>query len=383
VDFDLSDDQRMIQESVDRLIAERYDFEARKTYAASPGGWSRELWAQYAEIGLLGLPFDEQYGGFGGGPVETMIVMEAFGRGLVLEPYLSTVVLGGNLLRWGASAEQRAALLPRVADGSLLLAFAHSEGQARYELANVATVARPEGDGWVLEGAKRYVIHGDSADRLLVSARLTGSGSAGGDVALFLVDAATVGVSRRAYTMQNAWRAADVNLAEVRLGADALITRDALPLIERVLDVAIAATCGEAVGSMQRATDLTVEYLKVRTQFGVPIGTFQALQHRAVDMLVAVEQARSMALFAAMQACDPDAAERRRSISAAKVQVARSGRFVGTQAIQLHGGIGLTEECQVGHFYRHLTVFEILFGDVAHHLARLAGEGGLMPVHSE
>lgn len=378
MDFDLSDDQRMLQESVNRLMTGRYDFEARKGYAATPDGWSRELWAQYAEIGLLGLPFDEQDGGFGGGPVETMIVMEAFGRGLVLEPYLSTVVLCGNLLRWGASAEARARWLPRIADGSLLLAFAHSEARARYDLADIATVARSERDGWVLDGAKRFVLHGGSADRLLVSARLAGSGSNREDIALFLLDPAAAGVSRRAYPMQNGWGAADVNLAGVYLGADALIARDVLPLIERVVDLAIAATCSEAVGSMQRATDLTVEYLKVRKQFGVPIGSFQALQHRAVDMLVAVEQARSMAIFAAMQVNEPDAAERRRSISAAKVQVARSGRFVGTQAVQLHGGIGVTEECQVGHFYRHLTVLEILFGDGAHHLTRLADEGGLI-----
>ena len=378
MDFDLSDDQRMLQQSVDRLIAERYDFESRQGYAATPDGWSRELWAQYAEIGLLGLPFDEQDGGFGGGSVETMIVMEAFGRGLVLEPYLSTVVLCGNLLRWGASAERRASLLPRVADGSLLLAFAHVEPQARYELADVAATARPDGEGWVLDGAKRHVIHGDSADRLLVSARLPDSPP--GEVALFLVDTMAAGLSRRAYAMQNGWRAADVNLAGVRVAADNLIARQALPLIEKVVDVAIAAICGEAVGSMQRATELTVEYLKVRKQFGVPIGSFQALQHRAVDMLVAVEQARSMAMLAAMQAYEDDPAERRRSISGAKVQMAKSGRFVGTQAVQLHGGIGVTEECQVGHYYRHLTVLEILFGDCAHHLARLADEGGLIPV---
>jgi pimeloyl-CoA dehydrogenase small subunit len=381
VDFDLSDDQRMIKASVDRLIAERYEFETRRRYAESADGWSRELWGQYAEIGLLGLPFEAQDGGFGGGAVETMIVMEAFGRGLALEPYLSTVVLCGSLLRWGASAEQRAALVPRICDGSLLLAFAHCEDQSRYDLADVTTVARPDGDGWVLHGSKRFVIHGDSADRLLVSARVAGHEGAGSDVALFLVDSTARGVSRRAYAMQNAWRAADVELARVRVGAQALMARDALPLIERVVDVAIAATCSEAVGSMQRAVDLTVEYLKVRRQFGVPIGSFQALQHRAVDMLVALEQARSMAMFAAMQASESDPAERRRSISAAKVQVARSGRFVGTQAIQLHGGIGVTEECQVGHFYRHLTVLEILFGDMHHHLARLAAEGGLIPAH--
>jgi pimeloyl-CoA dehydrogenase small subunit len=380
MNFDLSDEQRMLKASVDRLIAERYDFESRKTYAARPEGWSRELWAQFAEMGLLALPFSEEDGGFGGGPVETMLVMEAFGRGLVLEPYLATVILCGNLLRLGASAAQRAELIPRIADGSLLLAFAHSEAQARFDLADIATRARQEGDAWVLDGAKRWVLHGGSADQLIVPARVSGDRRDRDGIALFLVDAKAAGVARRGYTVQDGTRAADVTLSKVRVPAAALIgtAGAALPLIERVVDIATAAICTEAVGTMDKTTAITVDYLKVRKQFGVTIGSFQALQHRAVDMLVAVEQARSMALFATMMADESDAAERARSISAAKVQIGKSARFVGTQGVQLHGGIGVTEECHVGHYYRHLTVLEILFGDTQHHLAAFARAGGLL-----
>ena len=381
MNFDLSDEQRMLKDSVDRLIAEQYDFESRKAYAAQPEGWSRVQWARLAEIGLLALPFDEEDGGFGGGAVETMLVMESFGRGLVLEPYLSTVVLCGNLVRLGGTPAQRAELIPSISDGSLLMAFAHGEAQARFDLANVATSARKDGEQWVLDGAKRYVLHGDSADKLIVSARI-GSNSCDHDgIALFVVDAGDAGVARRGYTMQNGWRAADIQLSQVRVPAAALLgtAGEALPLIERTVDLALAAICTEAVGTMDKATEITVEYLKVRKQFGVTIGSFQALQHRAVDMLVAVEQARSMALFATMVAGESDGEERSKSISAAKVQVGKSAKFVGTQGVQLHGGIGVTEECSISHYYRHLTVLEILFGDTNHHLAALARAGGLLP----
>lgn len=376
MNFDLSDEQQMLVDGIDRLLAGQYDFESRTRHAALPDGWSRDVWANFAEMGLLALPFGEE----NSGAVETMIVMEAFGRGLVLEPYLATVVLCGNLLRLGASAAQRAALVPKITDGSLIMAFAHSEAQARYDLADVVTTAREYGGGWVLNGAKRHVIHGDSADELIVSARVSGNRRDRRGVALFLVDARAAGVSRRGYAMQNSWRGADIDMMDVRVPTDALIgtSGKAVPLIERIIDIAIAATCMQAVGSMEKATQTTIDHLKVRKQFGVSIGSFQALQHRAVDMLVAVEQARSMALFATMMAEETDAGERAKSISAAKVQVGKSGKFVGTQGVQLHGGIGVTEECQVSHYYRHLTILETLFGDTQHHLTRLAGAGGLV-----
>jgi pimeloyl-CoA dehydrogenase small subunit len=376
MDFDLTDEQRLLKDSVDRLIADRYDFEARKKYAREPDGFSAEAWAQYAELGLLGLPFTEAQGGFGGGPVETMLVMEAFGRGLILEPYLATVVLGGGLLRRAASEVQQAALIPGIVDGTLKLAFAHVERHSRYDLADVATTATRDGDGWVLNGAKSVVLHGDCADRLIVTARTAGAQRDRGGVGLFLVDARAEGVARRAYPTQDGLRAAEVTLAHARaepLGDPA----GAIPIAEHVVDEAIAALCAEAVGTMAAMQELTVEYLKTRKQFGRAIGEFQVLQHRAVDMLVAVEQARSMATFAGMMATEPNPLERARAMSAAKVQIGRSGKLVGQEAIQLHGGIGMTQEYKVGHYFKRMTMIDMLFGDADTHLSRLAALGGL------
>ena len=288
MDFDLSEEQRLLKESLDRLTGDRYAFEQRKAYGQSPDGWSRELWAQYAELGLLGLPFAERYGGSGGGPVETMIAMEAFGRALALEPFFATVVLGGGFLRHGGSPEQCAALMPRVADGGLTLAFAHTERQSRYNLADISTKAVRDGAGWVLDGEKGVVLHGDSADRLIVTARVAGGRRDREGVGVFLVDAGAAGVSRRGYPTQDGLRAAEITLAGVRLGPEAVLGEPgaALPLVERVVDEGIAALCAEAVGAMAVMHELTVDYLKTRRQFGREIGSFQVLQHRAVDMLV-------------------------------------------------------------------------------------------------
>ena len=381
MDFDLSDEQRMLQDSVQRLLAEHCSFEQRQALLSSQADAGAALWRQFSDLGLLGLPFDETDGGFGGGPVDTFIVMRALGRALAPVPYLATVVLCGALLRAAASPAQRAALVPAIAAGELKLAFVHSEAQARYDLAEVRTTARRLGDGWVLEGEKRFVLAGDSADRLIVSGRVAPAGDGQDGIALFLVDASHPGLSRRAYTTQDRGRCADLRLNSVRVGDDALIGQPgaALPAIEQAVDATIAALCAEAVGAMAYAQELTVEYLKVRKQFGVAIGSFQALQHRAVDMLVASEQAHSMALYATMMCAEPNAVERQRAISAAKVQVNNSARFVGQEAVQLHGGIGMTEECQVGHYLRRLTMIEMMFGDTAHHVRRLARAGGLIP----
>jgi pimeloyl-CoA dehydrogenase small subunit len=376
MDFDLTDEQRLLKDSVDRLIADQYQFEQRKKYMAEPDGWSRAAWQQYAELGLLGLPFAEAHGGFGGGPVETMIVMEAFGRGLVLEPYFATVILGGGLLRRAASAAQQQALLPQVTQGKLKLAFAHVERQSRYDLADVATTARQDGAVWVLDGAKSVVLHGDCADRLLVTARISGDQRDRMGIGLFLVDPSAPGVTRRGYPTQDGLRAAEVTLSNVRVPqSDAM--DDALPAIEHVVDEATAALCAEAVGTMQAMHETTLEYLKTRQQFGRPIGQFQVLQHRSVDMLVALEQARSMAMFAAVMAGEEDATERRRAIAAAKVQIGHSGRHIGQEAIQLHGGIGMTMEYKVGHYFKRMTMIDKLFGDADVHLETLARLGGL------
>ncbi len=376
MDFDLTDEQRLLKDSVDRLVADQYQFEQRKKYMAEPDGWSRTVWQQYSEVGLLGLPFAEAHGGFGGGPVETMIVMEAFGRGLVLEPFFATVILGGGLLRRIATPAQQQELLPQVAQGKLKLAFAHVERQSRFDLADVATTARKDGTRWVIDGAKSIVLHGDCADRLLVTARVAGERRDRAGVALFLVDPGAAGVTRRGYPTQDGLRAAEITLSGTVAEAVG-DTTDALSAIEHVVDEAVAALCAEAVGTMQVMHETTLEYLKTRQQFGRAIGQFQVLQHRSVDMLVALEQARSMAMFAAVMADEADANERRRAIAAAKVQIGRSGKHIGQEAIQLHGGIGMTMEYKVGHYFKRMTMIDMLFGDADAHLATLARLGGL------
>jgi pimeloyl-CoA dehydrogenase small subunit len=380
MDFALTEEQELLRHSVQRLFADHYAFDARKRYAQEPGGYSRALWARYAELGLLGLPFAEEHGGSAGGPVETMIVMEEVGRALALEPYLSTVVLAGGLLRLGGGKALCADLVPKIAGGDLMLAFAHAERQSRYDLADVAASARREGAGYVLDGAKSLVLHGDSAGKFIVSARLSGGQRDRDGLALFVVDAAAKGVSTRGYGTVDGLRAAEVTLAGVRVDAGAAIGEPgkAYPLIERVVDTAIAALAAEAVGAMAAMHEQTVDYMKTRKQFGVTIGSFQALQHRAAEMLVALEQARSMAMLATMMGAEENVRERRQAISAAKVQIGRSARIVGHGAIQIHGGIGMTMEAKVGHYFKRVTTIDTIFGDADYHLGLLAESGGLV-----
>ncbi len=374
MDFDLSEEQRLLKDSVDRLITDKYDFESRKQYGSNERGFSSEIWAQFAELGLLALPFAEEHGGFGGGPVDLMLVMEALGRALALEPYLATVVLAGGALRHAGTEEQKAEIIPGVAAGERILAFAHHERPARYELAHVATRARADGGSFLIDGEKSLVLNGDAADTLVVSARVGGAERDRDGVGLFLVDATGSGVSRRGYQTQDGLRAAEVTFS----GAPAQPMGEpgkAMEVIDRVVDEAIAALCAEAVGAMVEMHASTVDYLKTRKQFGVPIGSFQVLQHKAVDMFIALEQARSITLYATMMAGSNDAAERRRAASAAKVQVGRSCRLVGQHAIQLHGGIGVTWEYKVAHAFKRATMIDLAFGDADHHLAKLAEAG--------
>jgi pimeloyl-CoA dehydrogenase small subunit len=379
MDFDLNDEQRLLKESVERLTSERYDFETRGKVMGSEPGWSEEMWGQYAELGLLALPFSSDHGGMDGGPVETMIVMEAFGKALTLEPFFTTVILSGGFLRHGASEDQKAALIPQIAEGSLKLAFAQTEKQSRYDLFDVATTARRDGNSFVIDGAKSVVLHGDSADKFIVTARTGGERRDKGGIGVFIVDADASGVSRRGYRTQDGHRAAEVLFENVRVEADAVLDPDdGFPLVEQVVDEAIAALCAEAVGAMERMHELTVDYLKVRKQFGVPIGKFQVLQHAAADMFVALEQARSMTMLATMMCQDEDAAARRSALSAAKVQVGKSGKFVGETAIQLHGGVGMTMEFPVGHYFKRTTMIDATFGNAEHHLAKVAGGASLI-----
>jgi pimeloyl-CoA dehydrogenase small subunit len=374
MDFELTEEQRLLRQSVERLLTDRYGFDKRRAYLAEPDGWSRALWTQYAELGLLGLPFAEKHGGFGGGPIEVMLVMEGFGRVLALEPYLATVVLGGTALRLAGNEQQKSALLPQIAEGKLLLAFAHGERQARYDLPDVLTTARPRAGGWILDGGKSVVLQGDCAQRLVVSARTAGERDDPDGITLFLVDAAANGVARRSYPMRDGTRAAEISLSDVELGEDDVLGEvgGAFPVIERVVEAGIAATAAEAVGAMEAMQRLTLEYLKTRQQFGRPIGQNQVLQHRATEMLMELERGRSMAMLAAMMVEEPDAAERAHNIAMAKVGIGQASKFVAQNAIQLHGGIGMTEEYAVGHYFRRCMVIEHSFGDTAHHLSRLA-----------
>jgi pimeloyl-CoA dehydrogenase small subunit len=374
MDFDLTDEQRLLKDSVDRLLADHYDFAKRRGYLAEPGGFSTALWSRYAEQGLLGLPFAEEHGGFGGGAIDVMLVMEAFGRVLALEPYLATVVLGGTALRLAGNAAQQSAILPQVAEGHMTLAFAHGERQARYDLTDVLTTAKPTARGWVLDGAKSVVAHGDGADRLIVSARTAGEREDPEGIGLFLVDAKANGVARRAYPMRDGTRAAEIALNGVEVARDDVLGEpgNALEVIERVVEAGIAATSAEAIGAMEAMHAMTLEYLKTRQQFGKPIGQNQVLQHRSAEMLIALEQGRSMAMLAAMTVDETDPKERARNIAMAKVGVGQASRFVAQNAVQLHGGIGMTEEYAVGHYFRRVMVIEHMFGDPTYHLSRLA-----------
>ncbi len=359
MNFDYNEEQQLLADSVRRYLQKDYGFETRKKIVASPQGWSAEAWAKLAEMGLTGLPVSTEYGGFGGGAVDLMGVMEAFGDALVVEPYLPTV-MAARLLSATAFAD-RGKILSAVAEGKLKLAFAHDEAGARYRLDRVATEARKAGQGWTLHGEKRGISGAPMADKLVVSAK-----SADG-IGLYLVDAKSA--QMKPFRALDETRAADLALQ----GAPAQKLGGDLALIEEATDFATALVCAEAVGVMKFACDTTLEYLKTRKQFGVPIGTFQALQHRIVDLYIAAEQARSMACLACSKAdSSADARERMRSVSAAKIKISDTARLIRQEAVQLHGGMGMSEELKVSHSFRRLTVIAGQFGDADHHLERFA-----------
>jgi alkylation response protein AidB-like acyl-CoA dehydrogenase len=371
MNFDLTEEQRLLADSIRRFIANDYGFEARQRIVASAQGYSAEVWTTMAEMGLLALPLPAEHDGFGGGAGDLMTVMDAIGEALVVEPYLSTLI-GARFVMRGGSAEQQKRILPAVASGAMKLAFAYLEDGARYDLGHVATAAKPSGDGWTLSGTKRVVLHAPMADQLIVSARHDKG------IALFLVDASRHSreggnpVSMNPYRTLENFRASDVVLDDTPaelLGESG----DALPLIEEVVDWATALICAEAVGAMRSANEATLEYLKTRKQFGMPIGAFQALQHRMVDIVISCEQARSMASLACTQVDSaPDANARKRVVSAAKLRIADACRHISQEAIQLHGGMGMSEELKVSHTFRRLTMIAQQFGDADHHLERFA-----------
>lgn len=374
MDFSLTEEQQMLKDSVDRFLEKNFSFERRREMLAERLPMDSQLWEGLAALGVLGVPFSPDSGGFGGGGVETMLVMEALGRNLALEPYLATVVLAGGCIDMGAADWQKQALIPKIIDGSMLLAFAHAEPGARFDLGHVETTARRDGNNFLLEGEKTLVLHGAVAEKFIVSARTSGKPGDTRGVTLFIVEADEENLGGQEYPLFDGTRALDLQLPGIKVPPESVIgTLDnAMPLIEAVADRAMAALCAEAVGVMDSLHAATVEYLKTRQQFGQPIGRFQALQHRAVDMLIHLEQARSMALLAASKVDSPDAAERRRVVAAAKDMIGRAGRFVGQQAIQLHGGMGMTDELNVSHWFKRLTAIDMLFGNAAWQRRRFA-----------
>ena len=374
MNFDPSDEQRLLKDSAERFVRENCTLERRSALVAGEPGYSERNWRQMAELGWLGASVPEEHGGTGGGPVETMVLMEAFGAGLVVEPFFPSVVLGAGLVEMAGSEAQKEAILPALVAGDLKLAFAWVESQAGYDLFDVETTAERRDGGYVLNGAKGVVLGAASADRLVVSAR-TGAGSRDRvGIGLFLVDRGASGVKLRDYRTVDGLRAAEIAFENVAVGEDAVLgdPEAALPAIETVADRAIAALCAEAVGAMDVIVRDTAEYLKTRKQFGRPIGAFQVLQHQFTDMLMASEEARSMMYVATLRLGERDAVQRAKAVSGAKHLVGKNGRLIGQRAIQLHGGMGMTEEMAVSHYFKRLTMIDIMFGDEAYHLKRYA-----------
>lgn len=373
MDFSFTEEQILLRNSVQRFVQDRYSFEARKAILASPSGWSRDNWKAFAELGLLAAPFAEEHGGFGGGAIEVMIIMEEFGKGLVVEPYLQTVVLCGGLIDLAGSAAQKAALLPKIAAGELILAMAYAEPQGRFNLADLVTTAQISGDGFILNGNKAVVAAAPWADKILVTARTSGGQRDKSGVTVFIVDINAPGVSRRDYPTIDGQRASEISFENVKLSADAVLgsAGSSLPMLEAAFDRAIAAQCAEAVGCMRVLTDATVEYCKTRKQFGQPIGKFQVLQHRMVDMFMECEQSLSMTYMVNLK-LDESESERMKAASAAKAHIGKSGRYVGQQAIQLHGGMGMTDELNIGHYFKRLTMIDAQFGNSDYHLRRFS-----------
>jgi alkylation response protein AidB-like acyl-CoA dehydrogenase len=372
MDFSFTEEQTLLRNSVSKFLAANYGFETFKKISRTDPGWRRENWKQFAELGLLAAPLPEAYGGLGGGPVDTMIVTEEFGRALVVEPYVQTVVVGGGFLQAGSEA-QKQEWLPKIAGGETVLAFAFAEPQGRFNFADLVTTAKKQGAGYVLNGHKAVVLGAPWADALIVTARTAGGQRDARGVTVFLVDRKAKGVTSRDYPTVDGLRASEITFENVEVPTASVIgmADDGLALIEQVTDMAIAAHAAEAVGAMKVLLDATVEYSKTRKQFGVPIGKFQALQHRMVDMFMNYEQSVSIALMVTMKLGGSEI-ERKKAASAAKVQVGKAGRFIGQNAVQIHGGMGMTDELNVGHYFKRLTMLDTLYGNVDHHLKRYA-----------
>lgn len=376
MDFKFSEEQQMLQETTRRFIAKDYGFEARRQIKEkSERGFSPEVWQAFADLGLLALNVPEKNDGMGGTPIDTMLVMNAMGEGLVLEPYLASAVVATKAITALGNADQRASMLSALAMGEKIAVLAHDEPSTRFDWQAVKTTATQTGDGYALTGHKSVIAHGASADILLVTARLA-SPDGQGSLRVFAVPSDSAGLQQTRYTTVDGVPASDIRLDNVTVAADAILDGgdDTEARLREIFDIGLAAICAEAVGALDRLLAQTVEYTRTRKQFGVPIGRFQALQHRMADMVLHIEQARSMCYLAAVRCTDPDPVARRRAMSAAKVVIGQACRFVGQQAVQLHGGMGVTDELDVSHFFKRLMAIELQFGSTDHHLEIFANQ---------
>lgn len=374
MDFRLNEEQQMLQDTVARLVRGEYSFEKRLEFSETDAGFSVDFWKQLSELGLTAVPFAEELGGFGGGGVEVQSVMTELGRGLCLEPYLQSIIFAGGLINQAGNASQKETWLSGIASGELQAAVALQEPQSFYDLNDVETRAEKNDAGYVLNGRKAVVIGGHCADIMLISARSSGDSRDASGISLFALKADTAGIDRRVYPTIDGSKGCDVTLNNVQVSADALLGEEgsAAEVIEYQSGRAIAALCAEAVGVMEMANELTLDYLKQRKQFGVPIGKFQVLQHRMVDMMSELEQARSMAILAASVADEEQSTDRRRVLAAAKNVIGRSGQFISEQGIQSHGGIGMTWEYNFAHYAKRLIMINHQLGDDDFHLERYA-----------
>lgn len=374
MDFSFTEEQSMLRDTVASYLGDNYDFDKRRAALKAAPHWRPDVWKAFAEeLGILGAPFSEELGGLGGGYTENMVVMEELGKSLVVEPYLQTVVIGGGFLKHSGYAGA-SDVIGKIIAGEAILAFAYAEPQARYTWQDLKTTAKKDGSGYVINGHKAVVIGAPYATHLIVTARTGGGQRDAQGVSVFLVEKGAKGVTTRDYPTVDGFLASEVYFENVSVGADALIGAEgqSLPLVEKVLDEAVAATCAEACGVLRKLHEGTLEYTKQRKQFGVPISSFQVLQHRMVDMFIQLEQSISMTYMATIKLNETDV-ERAKAVSAAKVQIGKACKFVGQNAIQLHGGMGMTDEMAIGHYFKRATMIEGAFGSTDHHLARYEG----------
>ena len=371
MDFNFSEEQTMIRDSLARLLRDQYDFDTRRKVVEGEAGWRPEMWQQFAELGLLAAPFSEEDGGLGGGAIDSMVIMEEFGKALVVEPYVPTIVCAGGFLKHAGTPAQKEEHLTAIIGGERVFAFAYAEPRGRYDLADLETSAKKDGGGYVLNGHKAVVIGAPWASHLIVTARTSGDRRDRDGVSIFIVEKDAAGVTTRDYPTVDGRRASEVYFENVSVPADALIGEEGkgLPLVERVVDEATVAVCAEAMGAMGVAHQQTVEYSKQRKQFGIAIGKFQVLQHRMVDMFMEHEQSISMTYMATLK-LDEDETTRKKAVSAAKVRIGQGGRFVGQEAIQIHGGMGMTDELAVGHYFKRMTMIDSEFGNIDYHMRR-------------